>query len=52
MEDETEDYALDYEQDEFTIDTKNPTIEVTYDNNEVCEEKFFKADRTATIVIR
>lgn len=36
---------------EFTIDHTIPTIEVTYDNNEVLNNNYYKADRTATIVI-
>lgn len=35
----------------FTIDKTNPTISVSYDNNESQNDKFFKASRTATITI-
>lgn len=33
------------------IDVTNPTISVNYDNNEADNAKYFKADRTATIVV-
>lgn len=33
------------------IDITAPTIDVSYDNNSVDSEKFFKNDRTATIVV-
>lgn len=36
---------------QFGIDITAPTIRVTYDNNDVQNEKYFKNDRTATIVI-
>ncbi|MCD8249043.1 MAG: hypothetical protein LUC60_04205, partial [Lachnospiraceae bacterium] len=35
----------------FGIDVTAPTIEVSYDNNEVENERYFKASRTATIVV-
>ncbi len=35
----------------FTIDHVDPTVEVTYDNNEALNNNYYKADRTATIVI-
>ena len=35
----------------FGIDITSPTISVRYDNNDAQNEKYFKADRTATIVI-
>ena len=35
----------------FGIDIVSPTISVTYDNNDVQNERYFKADRTATIVV-
>ncbi|MCD8195647.1 MAG: Ig-like domain repeat protein [Lachnospiraceae bacterium] len=35
----------------FGIDTTAPTIEITYDNNDAENEKYFKATRTATIVV-
>lgn len=38
-------------QDEFTIDKTIPTIEVTYDNNSAMNGNYYKADRTATVVI-
>ncbi|MBR2707603.1 MAG: hypothetical protein IKE74_10285 [Mogibacterium sp.] len=36
---------------EFTIDKTNPTIKVTFDNNSVRNQKYYKANRTATITI-
>lgn len=36
----------------FGIDTTAPSIQVSYDNNDVQNEKYFKADRTATVVVR
>ncbi len=36
---------------EFTIDKTNPTISVSYNNNDVANEKYFDAVRTATITI-
>ncbi len=35
----------------FTIDTKVPTVKVTYDNNSALNDNYYKADRTATITI-
>lgn len=35
----------------FTIDTKAPTVKVTYDNNSALNDNYYKADRTATITI-
>ncbi len=35
----------------FGIDSTNPTITVSYDNNDVRNEKYFKADRTATVTV-
>lgn len=35
----------------FVLDKTNPTISVSYDNNEAKNDKFFKANRTATITI-
>lgn len=35
----------------FVVDKTNPTISVSYDNNEAQNDKFFKAHRTATITI-
>ncbi len=35
----------------FGIDTTPPVIKVVYDNNEAQNEKYFQADRTATIVV-
>lgn len=37
--------------DDFTIDQTDPTIQVSYDNNNDAEPGYFKADRTATITI-
>ena len=36
---------------EFTVDNIDPTIKVAYDNNSALNDKFFKANRTATITI-
>ena len=36
---------------EFTIDKTNPVVSVSYDNNDVANEKYFKAARTATVTI-
>lgn len=35
----------------FGIDTTAPSIRVTYDNNDVKNDRYFKADRTATVVV-
>ena len=35
----------------FTIDKTAPAVTVTYDNNDVANEKYYKASRTATIDI-
>lgn len=37
--------------DEFTIDQTDPTIQVSYDNNNDAEPGYFNADRTATITV-
>lgn len=37
--------------DDFTIDQTDPTIQVSYDNNNDAEPGYFNADRTATITI-
>lgn len=37
--------------DKFTVDNIDPTIKVAYDNNSALNDKFFKANRTATITI-
>lgn len=36
----------------FGIDTSTPSIQVSYDNNDVQNDKYFKADRTATVVVQ
>lgn len=36
---------------EFTIDQTNPTIQVSYNNNDAANEKYFNAVRTATVTI-
>lgn len=36
---------------EFTIDKTNPVVSVSYDNNDVANEKYFKATRTVTVTI-
>lgn len=38
-------------QEEFTVDKTLPTISVAYDNNSVLNGKYYKAPRTATIII-
>ena len=47
--------AMDYKNSlaptSFIVDKTNPTISVSYDNNEAQNDKFFKARRTATITI-
>ena len=37
--------------DEFTIDQTDPTIQVSYDNNNDAEPGYFNASRTATVTI-
>ena len=37
--------------DDFTIDQTDPTIQVSYDNNNDAEPGYFNADRTATITV-
>ncbi len=37
--------------DEFTIDKTAPKIDVSYDNNDVKNGKYYKASRTATITV-
>lgn len=37
--------------DDFTIDQTDPTIQVSYDNNNDAESGYFNADRTATITV-
>lgn len=44
----TEDAAAHYF---FGIDITAPKIDVSYDNNDAQNEKYFKADRTATVVV-
>ncbi len=36
---------------DYNIDITAPTIDVTYDNNNAANEKYYKADRIATVVI-
>ncbi len=36
---------------EFAVDNLAPRISVSYDNNDVRNDQYFKADRTATVVI-
>ncbi len=45
------DYGDSIAPTEFTIDHTIPTVEVTYDNNSVLNGNYYKAERTATIVI-
>lgn len=35
----------------FGIDTTAPVIEISYDNNDALNEKYFRSDRTATITV-
>lgn len=37
--------------DDFTIDQTDPTIQVSYDNNNDAESGYYNADRTATITV-
>ncbi len=43
--------SADNTQKEFTIDHNAPKVEITFDNNEAQNEKYYKADRTATITV-
>lgn len=45
------DYKNSLAPENFVLDKTNPTISVSYDNNEAQNDKFFKASRTATITI-
>lgn len=36
---------------EFVIDKTAPVVSITYDNNDVQNDKYYKADRTATITV-
>lgn len=50
----TEDEKVTYDGEapqEFTIDTILPEVKVSYDNNSARNEKYFKANRTATVTI-
>ena len=38
------------EEKKLAIDTTKPEIKVSYDNNDAANEKYFKADRTMTVV--
>jgi len=44
-------YANQVAPQKFTIDKTAPAVNVTYDNNDVQNEKYYKAARTATISI-
>lgn len=44
-------YAKQVAPQKFTIDKTAPGVNVTYDNNDVLNEKYYKATRTATISI-
>lgn len=44
-------YDTDEAPQEFTIDKKEPTIKVEYDNNSAQNDKYFKENRTATVTI-
>ncbi|MEW8987488.1 MAG: Ig-like domain-containing protein, partial [Bacillus sp. (in: firmicutes)] len=44
--------AVSIPQQEFTVDKTAPVIEVTYDNNQVQSEAFYKEGRTATVTIK
>lgn len=41
----------EYELPLITLDRRCPTVNVTYDNNDVRNDKYFNAERTATITI-
>lgn len=36
----------------FTVDVSNPEVKISFDNNSVLENKYFKAGRTATIEVK
>nr|MCR4829875.1 Ig-like domain repeat protein [Pseudobutyrivibrio sp.] len=42
----------DFEKTSFTVDTKVPEVEVKFDNDNVKNEKYFNASRTATISVK
>ncbi|MED4014532.1 Ig-like domain-containing protein [Sutcliffiella cohnii] len=44
--------APPYTPDSFTIDTTPPEVTVVYDNNDVANDNFYKAPRTATITVK
>lgn len=43
--------TAEYAGEGFTVDTTVPKISVVYDNNDPQNEKYYKADRTATITV-
>ena len=43
--------ASDYTGSGFTVDTTIPKVSVAYDNNDAMNEKYYKAERTATITV-
>lgn len=54
--DKTEDYTVQNDDDraidnEFTIDNTNPVVSVSYDNNDVKNDKYFDDNRIATITV-
>lgn len=46
------DYKDSFAPTNFIVDKTAPTIAVSYDNNDAQNSKYFKANRTATIVVR
>lgn len=43
--------AADFEEQSFTIDKTKPVVKVTYDNNKALNQKYYAAERTATITV-
>lgn len=42
----------DFNKEKFTIDTKVPEVDVKFDNDNVKNDKYFNASRTATITVK
>ena len=49
--DNADNKAADFKLQKFTIDRTKPLVEITFDNNSARNGNYYKADRTATIVI-
>ncbi|MEG1138518.1 MAG: hypothetical protein RSD97_08230 [Lachnospiraceae bacterium] len=45
-------FSTKAEQKRLSIDTIAPVVDVTWDNHDVRNEKYYKADRTATITVK